>query len=134
KLADVRRRGYVFAAYLEQKIDVLNARWAEARRDAQMTLDMEINRLRPEAREVELLLEKGARIGSNPTGLAALNPSLQSQVTGLERAISAAQTRVKGHYEALRRDIYQTEEQLRDIEWYLKEASEASFPFLAGEK
>ncbi len=132
-VADLRRRGYVFASYLEHKLDVLAERWQAARRDAQAGLDAELERLRPDLREVEVLLDKGASAAQHPAVLESVLPRLEREIASLESAISAAETRLKSHYESVKRDVDQTVTQLADIKWVVDEADEASFDFLAGE-
>lgn len=132
-VATLRRRGYVFASYLEHKLEVLEERWAEARQQAQAGVDAELERLRSDVREVEGLLNKGTMALQHPNVLENLVPRLETGISGLERAVSAADSRVRGHYDSVRRDVEQTLEQVRDITWVLDRAGEASFPFLAQE-
>jgi hypothetical protein len=133
-IATLRRRGYVFASYLEHKVDVLETRWREARQQAQAGVDTELERLRTEVREVEGLLNKGTMALQHPNVLDNIVPRLETEVSGLERAVSAADSRIRSHYDAVRRDVDQTLEQVQDITWVLDRAGEASFPFLAQEK
>lgn len=130
----LRKRGYVFASYLEHKLGVLESRWEEARRDTQQALAQELDRLREEAHQVDVLVEKGNRVLSNPAALATVIPMLEREADGLDRAVQAALTRVKQYYSTVERDVESTLEQVRDINGYLDEADEASFDFLAGEQ
>ncbi len=132
-VATLRRRGYAFASYLEHKLEVLAQRWQEARQAAQSDIDGELERLRSEVREVEGLLNKGTMALQHPTVLDNVVPRLETELAGLERAVSAAETRLRSHFDSVRRDVDQTLEQVRDIAWYVERADEASFPFLAEE-
>lgn len=133
-VAAIRRRGYAFAAYLEHKLGVLADRWQTAHRDTQMAMHGELQRLRTEEQEVEMTLNKGAGVLSNPAALETVTQRLEMLVEGLERSVRGAESRLRGRYETIKRDVDQTVAQLKDIEWYLEQADEASFDFLAGEK
>jgi len=134
ELARLRKRGYAFAAYLEQKVTVLGQRWQSVRQGAHAALGDEIMRLRADRRQAEMLLDKSEAVSSHPGALESILPSLDNELKQLDTTIRAAEHRIKAQYQDLERDVNQTVEQLRDIHWYLDQQDEASFPLLAEEK
>lgn len=133
ELARLRSRGYVFAAYLEQKVNVLATRWDTVRREAQHALDGEVYRLRLDLQQVEALVAKANAGANNPKALMIAVPPLERELNDLERKVKEAERRVKNCYSMVERDIDQTVEQISDLHWALDQRDDATFPFLAGE-
>lgn len=133
-IATLRRRGYAFAAYLEHKLDVLQERWASARQETEAALRGEVDHLRTKARELDALVSKGVTAQQHPAVLQTVIERLDNELGGLERNVSAAESRLRSRFDSIKRDVDQTVTQVSDITWYLDRADEASFEFLAGEK
>lgn len=134
ELTKIRSRGYAFASYLEAKVQTCGERWSTLRGQLSTLINQEINQLRQEAQKLELLLEKTKNQADNPTAVGILLPSLESEVGSLEDKIKAAIERVQSRFTELRSEVTSAGGQIREINSYLDEQDEASFPFLAGEK
>lgn len=131
EISKIRRRGYSFAAYLENKIQALSEKWEEAQRDTQRTMETENASLSGETRQAELLIQRGDSADANT--LPHLMPSIQNAVKEIEDKIKGAETRLKSIYDTIAKDIQQTVAQVAEINWYLEQKDEASFKFIAGE-
>ncbi len=133
EIAQIRSRGYVFAAYLEQKADVISRRWEGVRGSVERVIETEIGRMEDDLRPIQQWLQKGAEAGDNAKVLDNVVGSLESAVTPIEGRIEGIRTRLHEMYKTLETDINQAVTQLNQIKWYLEQRDEASFPFLAGE-
>jgi hypothetical protein len=132
-IAKIRSRGYAFASYLEQKAEVLGKQWRDVRRNVERAVETEAENLRRDIDQVRILVEQADKITSNPTVLGNRLPGIERELTDAETKLNAAKSRIKETYSALEQDISGATRQLSDINWYLDQRDEASFPFLAGE-
>jgi len=132
EIANIRKRGYHFAAYLETKGDVLAQHWNEARFEAQRALADEAARLQEEMNRLRRRVDSAASLKGSPM-LAVQLPELERGVSTVESMLESAKTRITGLYETLQTDTAQTLSQLQMINWYLDERDEASFDWLEGE-
>lgn len=130
--ANVRNRGYHFAAYLEHKSAVLAQHWGEARAEAQQALADETARLQDEVSRLRRRVDSAVSLKGSPM-LAVQLPELERGVETVETMLKTAQARIEALYETLETDTAQALNQLRTINWYLDQRDEASFPFLQGE-
>lgn len=134
EIAKVRGRGYAFAAYLERKSEVIRQQWDGLRSDVQRAIDDEAQRLRNEVIRLRHRVDSSTNLRtSSPAALQSQLPDLEHGLDAAESLLSAAEARIEGLFSTLRTDTAQTHEQLRQINWYLDERDEASFPFLAEE-
>ncbi|MBK8020174.1 MAG: hypothetical protein IPK19_01820 [Chloroflexi bacterium] len=129
----IRSRGYVFAAYLEQKSGVLSHRWEESRRDAQRIVDTEAFRLRDDTERLRKAVERAETLSLKPGALERELPDLDNELRLVKGMLTDAQNRVRALYSTLSTDTNQTMAQIQNITWVLDERDEASFPFLAEE-
>jgi hypothetical protein len=133
KIADVRRRGYAFASYLEHKAEVLQTQWEGARTQVQIALGQEAARLQGEVNGLRFRVDLANGMRTNPMGLSGQLPDLERAISSMESAVSAAKTRLEAMYTTLQNDTAQTLDQLSKINEYLNQWDEASFSKLAGE-
>ncbi|HEX2622306.1 MAG TPA: hypothetical protein VHL11_19240 [Phototrophicaceae bacterium] len=133
QLKAIRSQGYVFAAYLEQKVDVLTKGWSDVRQQIGQAIEGEVQRLRGEKEQVERLFENARRQGGNPKAVAQLLPQLEREVEDLESKIEEAKERLSEVFSELAEAVAQTVEQIQDIGTYLQDRDEASFKFASGE-
>lgn len=132
-IARARSRGYVFAAYLERKTEVIKTRWDEMRDDIQRTIQTEGNRARPLLNDLRERMDKANIYRAKPIGLETLVPEIERQINLLRGQIDAAQNRIRQAYADLKSDTDQTAGELGKIHWYLDQLDEACFKLLAGE-
>lgn len=133
QIATVRSRGYVFAAYLEQKADVLKRRWNTARIDLSRLIDSESDQLRATVDRIRIRITQADRMASSPDSLSKSVPGLAADIGQLETAVDDVEERAREIYTTLDSDIGQTIDQLEKIRWVLDMRDEASFKFLEGE-
>ncbi len=133
-IVKMRQRGYVFAAYMEQKSNVLGKRFDDIRHNVQSAIQSEADTFQTDYRRMDSLFTEGQRLAaSTPALLAGRLPTLEKQVEELEDRIKATEHKLIADLGTLPADANQSVQQLRDINWYLDQKDEASFKFLAGE-
>ncbi|MEZ4670680.1 MAG: hypothetical protein R3E39_22485 [Anaerolineae bacterium] len=133
-IVKVRQRGYVFAAYLEQKSNVLGKRFDDLHHRIQDAIQSEAKTFQTDHSRLDSLFIEGARlITTTPALMTNRLPTLTSQVQELEDRIKATESKLKADLGTLPADAIQTVDQLSKINWYLDQKDEASFKFLAGE-
>lgn len=132
-ISRIRTRGYAFAAYLEQKAEVLAQQWAAVADEVKRELAAHQRRLRGELSQVEQTVEKADAFAHKPDFLASRMDELERALGDAEGMVKAAVDAVSGLFATLRSDIYGTFSQLDQINGYMDQRDEASFAFLAGE-
>lgn len=133
-IVKVRQRGYVFAAYMEQKSNVLGKRFNDVRHRIENAIQAEANTFQTDYRRLDSLFNEGERLAAtSPALLSGRLPSLEKQVEELEERIQATERKLTADLGTLPADASQAVDQLEDINWYLDQKDEASFKFLAGE-
>lgn len=133
EIARARSRGYVFAAYLEHKAEVVRQRWDGLRNDLQRQLQSETYRARPTIDELRQRFEKANLYRAKPSGLDMFVPDIERDATMLRGQIDTAKTRLRGVYADLKQNAEQAAYELANIHWYLDQLDEACFKLLAGE-
>ncbi|NDJ33842.1 MAG: hypothetical protein GYB64_04205 [Chloroflexi bacterium] len=128
QVADLRRRGYTYKSYLEQKVETLAAKWEAARpaferelRKAERSLSDDVDALTDRLIEVQ-------RRGD----LRAIQ-ALGTEVSSVESAIEAAENAIDAAYENVYRAFQQTRSQINGVAWTLDELEQATFELLQGE-
>ena len=132
-IADVRRRGYVYGAYLEDKSDVLASDLENVQEQLNRTLESEIGELRGELDEVEGTLQNMSRVANDRVQLGGFVQMADAALGGLEQRVTAAEQGLSGMYGPIENEIYKSEQQLQQINWYLEQKDKASFDFADGE-
>ena len=121
-LLEVRQGGYVYKAYLEKKVEVLQRQWeglrqrldAEAAQQGQMLLQ-----------RVEAVQRRLLSLGSEfrPADLEVL----EREAGFLEGQIDDVTSALEGTFRTLQDNVQQTEEQVRSLRWLLEQVAGASF-------
>jgi hypothetical protein len=133
ELGRARGRGYAFARYLEQKIEVLTSSWQHAQAQVRLRLGERLAKLRPAVDQLEAVMRKAEITAANPMEIGEVLPVIRGQIQTLEAAVEAGQSHLRPMYETVAQDVHETVAQLQKIHWYCDMKDEASFPFLAGE-
>ncbi len=129
----LRDRGYAFRSYLERKAQVLAEQWEEVDGEIKRWIEEESDPLQEQLDRAQGFVERiDAQTGASAV-LLSLSGQLESVVGDLENRVQAAENHVRGMYDALRREINQTNRQVKEITEYLDLKDEASFDFTAGE-
>ena len=134
EIAKVRSRGYAFAAYLEQKADVLAQQWDDVRGQVETIITEDADRLRHEVERLRRRVDSAENLQESPAALQSQLPDLERGIDMAAQLLTDAKTRVENLSSTLARDATQTLQQLTTINWYLDQRDEASFEFLAAEK
>lgn len=127
-IADVRRRGYVYRAFLEQKADVLAQQWRDTQSRVHLTINHEIDDLREQLKPAEAAVRQ---INFRAT-LPAIT-GLESTLNLVQEKIEAAESRVQDLFRPLEAELQTTKNQLEEIKWFLQQKEEASFDFYPAE-
>ncbi len=133
-IGKARGRGYVFAAYLEHKAEVLAQQWNDVRGQIETMIVDDGTRLRHEVERLRHRIDAGANLRGTPAALQSQLPDLERGIDVAESLRKDAESRIEGLYQTLATDTAQTIQQLNTINWYLDQRDEASFDFLAEEK
>lgn len=129
----MRERKYIFAAYLENKAEVLAKRWDEIRDEVSYAIRDSAERLHAEVEARRFRIQKATNASGNPTLLANILPEIESEINSLDRMYDSAKSRIRDMYSSVRQETDKTLEQVRKIHGYLDERDDAKFEFLAGE-
>lgn len=127
-IADIRRRGYVYRSYLEQKGEVLAQQWRDSQGQIQLTINRESDELREQLNRAEAAIRQ---IDFRPT-LPAIS-GLESTLNLLQEKIDAAETRVQDLFKTLENELQTTKNQIEEVKWFLQQKEEASFNFYPAE-
>jgi uncharacterized coiled-coil protein SlyX len=127
ELEAIRVRGYVFANFLERKIDVLTEQWNAKREQVVDAIDRRSRELGREIDQAERALEAAYSGGGGRIGRA------ENAITQLESKVAAAQDTIEGMFETVDENVTQVMRQMEHIDWVLDQAAEASFDFYEGE-
>ena len=112
---------------------MLGKQWDDVRSTIQRNIETEAGRLRDDMEMLRVKVEQAGRMTDKPDNLSGRLPTLEGELNEVESKIKAAETQIKQLYSTLHQDITQAIAELRNINWYLDQKDEASFPFLAGE-
>lgn len=133
KIAGIRKRGYAFAAYLEQKTEVLEKRWRLTKGAVERSIQSEMDRVRPLIEQAAQRVDNLEKLKHIALSLKNGLPDAEREVKSAEEALAEAVRRLQSSYSTLQSDISQTDSQLWRINWFLDQLDEASFKLLAGE-
>ena len=120
RIAEVRRRGYIFGNDLESRAEELQQRWPEQHQTALRLLDEQRRVLERAVRDTEQVIH---RIGSSMPAIA----TAESRLNAIESSINNAESRVASTFDITERDVSELEERLSEIEFLLDSLDSASF-------
>lgn len=122
KIEELRRRGYAFRSFLEQKVSVLTSQW----RDVSPQVSREVTRLtrelQQEGSQAERLVQQA--MGGGTTAI----PRAEAAVATLDRRVAGAHSAIGAMYGTLQQNVNQTRDQVEQIRWLLDELEQACFP------
>ncbi|MFN8530928.1 MAG: hypothetical protein U0670_20170 [Anaerolineae bacterium] len=121
-IAAVRKRGYVFASYLEHKVEVLSSHWSQRSVSVRQMISHQAALLRDDVLRARALLSAGKDVGA-----------ITNAVNNLQSQINTIKSNLSGQFSQLASDVSSAVAQVESIEWALSQRDEASFPFLADE-
>ncbi len=127
-LLEVRQGGYVYKAYLEKKVEVLQRQWEGLRQ----RLDAEVAQQgRTLLLRVEELQRRLLALGSEfrPADLE----TLEQEADLIEGQINDVAGALEGTFRVLQDNVQQTDQQLQALRWLLQQVAVASFRLRPGE-
>lgn len=121
-LLEVRQGGYVYKAYLEKKVEVLQRQWEGLRQ----RLDVEA------AQQGRMLLGRVEEVQRRLLALGgAFRPAdletLEQEANWIEGQVNDVAGALEGTFRTLQDNVQQTERQLQALRWLLQEVAGASF-------
>lgn len=128
----IRKRGYVFHAYLEQKIGVVAEQWDEINDKVEAWLEKESEEFDDDIATAKALILKLSTGFFSPVHKGIAN-QLDTVLGTIEAGVSAAEEKISAVYDAVSREVYTSSEQVRKITQYLDWLNEASFKLQGGE-
>lgn len=132
EIARLRQRGYIFHAYLEDKLDVFAEQWDETNERIEAWLDEEQDDLDTDLARAQQLVEKISVTEFNAKH-KAIFVKLEGILDTLEQQVEAGEERITALYEELQREVSKTASQLRTLEQYMDWVDDASFELMNGE-
>lgn len=125
EIAAIRERGYVFAAYLERKADVLKTQWDDVREKVEESIKSELADVQDRFDQVR---DTWSRLESQMTekGQELLGGRVATTLDEVSSAVAAARRRIEGLYGEVPSNVSQTQSQLRLITKYLDLADQST--------
>ena len=127
EIKQLRKRGYVFRSFLENKIDVLTRQWEEMQTNASSEMKRRIRELERDSDTAEAALNRAM------SGNASLVSRAESAISTFESKVDAARGAVEAMYEPVQENVTQTSTQAKEIQSLLDQIDEASFQLFPAE-
>jgi hypothetical protein len=134
QVTQLRARGYLYKAHLEQQIEQVAQRWPPIRGQAAMALDGQAALLRPEIERADEAVRRLQPLKTRP--LSTAQPTIQrveDELSATERRIRAAQQAVEGAFGALANEVQAIAREVQSCERMLDWLAGATFAADPGE-
>ena len=132
RVAALRARGYAFEKDLEAQAAGFVQQWAGLSPALLAQIEQQSATLQAALRPIESQVNQLAGQAPNP-GAQSLVQSLQASANTLDGNVSAAESQLKGMYDALEGQVGTLTGHLERVEWMLGQLAEAKFALLPGE-
>ena len=133
RIAGLRARGYVLADQMDGVTKELSQRWWQARPMVQQHLSTETFSIEADLRSIEAQVTQLGYLGSHPTRGGPALTQAQVAAKALEAKIDTIVRGLRAGYERLHTDLKRFDSLLDQVDWMLKQVTEASFPLANGE-
>ena len=127
EIEELRKRGYVFRSFLENKIEVLAQQWQETRTKVSSEVKQRIRELERDSDTAEAALNRAM------SGNASLVSRAESAISTFESKVDAARRAVEAMYEPVQENVTQTSTQVKEIRSLLDQIDEAGFQLYPAE-
>ncbi len=127
EIEELRKRGYVFRSFLENKIDVLTRQWEEMQTSVSSEMKRRVRELERDSDEAEAALNRAM------SGNASLVSRAESTISTFESKVDAARGAVEAMYKPVQENVTQTSAQTKEIRSLLDQIDEASFQLFPAE-
>ena len=133
KIADLRKRGYVFGKNLEDKAADFEGQWRQLVPSINREIETQTGQLQENMRSVDRKFSQLRAQASNVSVASRLVNGLESELSSLETKASSAERTINGMFDTLSGQVHSMENNLKRVDWMLTELAEASFQLLASE-
>jgi len=121
-LDKIRRDGYKYKSFLENKVEVLADKW----KTAEPSMKAAVRKAQKESEPViQELVDDFARLKGRPAESKAA--AFEAQMKSARTRISAWQSEINAISMPILETYYQTERQVRGVRWALEQVNDASF-------
>jgi hypothetical protein len=127
-IQQTRTRGYVFKSYLERKADVLAQQWVEIRPRVVAAVDEFSRELRYQS---DLFQQRLPFLRPNRSEVELAGA--ESALKDLQSRVSSAKSSIQGMYGTLKDNVWQSQNQVKEIVWVLDQVDSATFKLYPGE-
>jgi hypothetical protein len=133
RIATLRTRDYVFEKDMENQAQAFVASWALLYPNLESQINIQSSALVNSLRPIEMQMPQLTAAAFNPAAARGLLGSMQSAVNLLEGKVSATENTIAGMYDQFNNQVYQFTKHLNDIEYLVRQLSEATFRLLPTE-
>jgi hypothetical protein len=133
RIATLRTRDYVFEKDMENQAQAFVASWALLYPNLESQINIQSSALVNSLRPIEMQMPQLTAAAGNPAAARGLLGSMQSAVNLLEGKVSATENTIAGMYDQFNNQVYQFTKHLNDIEYLVRQLSEATFRLLPTE-
>jgi len=131
EIDNIRDRGYIFRAHLEDKVEVMAEQWDAMQNRVDDWNEDEAKDLDDDLEDIEKLLTE---IGDELTvGDKRIKAKVETMLSILDEKVKVSEEQIETIYEEVERECNTTYSQINKIKTYLDQADEASFDFNSGE-
>lgn len=132
RIAQIRSRGYIFHAYMENKTEVLATQWDQMNDRVEAWLEQESQSLDDDLAQAAQYVIK--LTSGSPTQMhRIIAEKFTAALDVLETQVKASEGRIRALYDAVDREVGQTDSQLNRIAQYLEWTESATFQLQNGE-
>jgi hypothetical protein len=125
-----RERGYAWEKDLEPTCLDFRKRWADLKPDVMQAIVRETSALRVRMSQAEADVAQAAARATSPAAAQAVLPQVENELTALASASDAAETAVRGMFNALSTDLDALEKHLQQTIWMLDQVAESKTAWL----
>lgn len=124
QIAGLRSQGYVFASYLERKAEVLASQWQQISDLVRSAITNEIDRVQDQLNALADLWDNIDRQTMDRNRAIVLT-QIERAINSLSEEVKVARQRIEAMYGEVPGNVSQTQQQIRQIQQYLKLAQDA---------
>ena len=132
-IADLRARGYAFNAEWEGRANDWPAQWNVLRDTALRQIDEQTTWLEQDLRPIETEMPQLLTWANAPDTARPIYTQLKAMADNLNSKVSAVESTITGGYNAFKSELDKLADQLKKVEWMLKQLDEATFKLLPSE-
>ena len=133
KIADLRKRGYVFGKNMEARATDFEDQWRQLVPSVNREIGTQAGQLQNLMISVDRKFSQLQAQSSNVSVASRLVDGLDTELSSLESKASSAERTINGMFDTISVQVHALETNLKRVDWMLTELAEASFQLLASE-